>query len=466
MPVLWLAPIALAFAWVSLSGYQGLNGQDPHDYYRLAKSWAAWLHGAGDRPAVVEHPHAYPFAGALIGSLVGDVLWGMRLLPLFSFGIVVVLIARQMHRRHPGAPAIMPYVLLLLGLSPFLMRYALVVMSDLPNIALITAAWVLASKAIDQRRTILLLLALAFGALAISVRYAAAPMLLAMLACVIARPGLDRKARVMLGAITVVAVMVAIVLVLPPSAEVTGSTHRQPLSDWSPMNLFRRELRSDDGALHYRVPNIIYVLAVAVHPGFIPIGALLIPFFRRSDLDGSHARLALWMVVGYLLFVAGMPFQNDRVLLMAQPLVAVLFFPAFSRAWAWLRARTAEAWLVVVALGVVQLALFARAMLPFMHQGEAERAVAAVINEEHPHRVYTHGMGAALTNYCPSIQITELWYAPLDHFDREALLLVQPANLDQQWTGLPPEINWRRAMEQGMDPILTRNDGWVLYRVR
>ena len=48
-----------------------------------------------------------------------------------------------------------------------------------------------------------------------------------------------------------------------------------------------------------------------------------------------HARLALGMVVVYLFFIGGLPFQNDRVLLFVQPFVVLLLFPAFVRAVHW-----------------------------------------------------------------------------------------------------------------------------------
>ena len=105
-------------------------------------------------------------------------------------------------------------------------------------------------------------------------------------------------------------------------------------------------------------------------------------------------------------------------------------------------------------------------MLPFMQQAQVERELAAQVNALRPELVYTHGMGAAFGTYCPTVRVTELWYAVLDRFEPGALVVVRPKNLIEQWEDHPPAINWQRAQDQGLETVGAHADGWAIRRVR
>jgi hypothetical protein len=354
-----------------------------------------------------------------------------------------------------------------------------VVMSDIPAIALLSISFLCTVRWIMDQRATWLVGALLAAATALSVRLAATPVVMLLAVAWVHGGPLGRKWRwrIALGVLVIMALSALFAFMINDQRSALAAS---PLTEWSPLNLFRRELHSDDGVLRYAVPNIVYVLSVLVHPGFIPMGVLLLPFFRRADLRPVHAQVALLVLIGYLLFIAGMPFQNDRVLLMAQPFAVVLLFPAFTRAMAFLAergirpalsARTersrggVEGWAVIVLL-LVQTGLFVRATLPFLHQARVERELADRVVALHPHRVYTHGMGAAFTTWCPGVEVTELWYSVVGRFESGALIVVRPDNLAAQWVGLPPAINWQRAQMQGLDPVGEHPDGWLLLRVR
>jgi 4-amino-4-deoxy-L-arabinose transferase-like glycosyltransferase len=461
-------PVGLAWAWTGFCGYQGLNGQDAYDYLRIARAWTAWAHG-GPMPRMQEHPHGYPIAGALLGSITGSEGLALRLLSAASLVVLALLFRGVLLRAFPQQRGQVDlFVLLAFVLAPFPLRQSMTVMSDMPALALLGVGFACTVRWASERRGYLLLAALA-ALLATAMRLAAAipALLLALAVCIGPAAGRNRRLALVL-AFTVVAALVLLLAV--PWEGIRSLAAHSPVGDWSPWNLFRRELRSDDGVLHYRFPNLLYALGTVVHPGFLPWGALLLPFVRRADLGSTPARMALVTVAGYLLFMAGMPFQNDRVLLPVQPFLALLLFPAFVRALGLLRARLPRPrWALPALLAAVvaaQAALFARATLPFIRQARTERELAALVNAGHVRHVYTHGMGAALGSLCPGVEVTELWYGTLPRFEHDAWLVVQPANLQAQWQGRPPGINWEHAREQGLDTLLVRSDGWTVARVR
>lgn len=461
----WLAgPVVLGFAVVSALGYAGLNGQDAHDYLRLSRAWTAWMHGA-PMPHVFEHPHGYPMAGALLAVLTRSNGFALRLLSALALLIIVYTVRGVLRRAFPQERNVDRYVLLSVGLSPFLLRYGLMVMSDVPGMALLCVMYACTLRWMAEGHVRWVLGAIGAAVLAIGVRFACAPLAFLLGIALVHGPAHGRRARwtiaILLGVVGAV-----LLFTLLPMDQVRALVARSPIGDWSALDVFRRELRSDDGVLRYALPNCLYVLTIAVNPGFIPIGVLLLPFVRRADVRSPHAQLALVLVVAYLLFIAGMPFQNDRVLILVLPFLAVLLFPAFTRAWAFgVQKGMRPAW-AMAALLTLQSALFLRAELPFIRQARTERSLAAAVNGMHPRRVYTHGMGAAFSDLCPSTQVTELWYTALDRFEPGALIVVQPANLAEQWEGHPPAINWHRAEAQGLDIVLQRPDGWTIARVR
>ncbi len=456
----WLLPPLLAVLWCVVEGYHGLQGQDANDYLRTARAWTAWWHGA-PAPVRTEHPQGYPFLGASLGLLTGGPLVALRILSFAALLVAITVIRRTLHGS--GDRVFLWAQLILLASGPFLLRHACTVMSDLPGIAWCVGVWAVLVRWERSRRWWLPALAAVLFAAAVLTRMAAVPLVLGGLATMVLHRARSWQRWALVG------VGVAGLLLLAVLAEERAwvfARSDSPLAHWSPLNAFRAEHFSDDGLLRYHLPNMVYVLAVLVHPGFVPVGALVLPFFRRSDLGEAPQRIAAGMVLGYLLFIVGMPFQNDRVLLFAQPFVVVLLFPAFGRAVRWTEQRVRPVTLVLIPLVLVQLALFARAIRPFIAQERSERHWAEQVCASGAHQVYTHGMGAAIRTWCPSVAVTELWYAPIEAFEPGALMLVRPHDLREQWTGTNPWVNFQRAREQGLRVVLEGPDGWQLSEVR
>lgn len=457
-----LLPGVLAFVWVSVLGYEGLNGQDAHDYLRLARAWLTCWKG-GPVPPVAEHPHGFPIMGAVLGSVLGPVL-ALRIISLVAYGAVVLLVYHLLRKAADRREVRFVYVLLGVAMSPFVLRYGMTSLSDVSAIAFLLAALVCSLSWRNGRSRMALAGVPLFLALALTVRLAVAPLAMLILALMfetlLQRPLRWRSIAV------IVAVGAFACAVLMPELEGRGLLQGTPLAEWSPLNWFRRELRSDDGTLRYALPNLVYACCSSVHPGQFPLGLLLLPFTRRADVEQGTGRVAAILLLGYLLFVAGMPFQNDRVLLMGQPFTVLLFYPAFERAFDRIQQIDFKPIVVVLTLCLLETGLFVRAMLPFIRQARVERELAAAVNTHAPSMIYSHGMGASLDNYCAPTPVVELWYSTLDRFEHGAIIVVHPASLNEQWQGTPPGINWSRARTQGLDIIASRDDGWVLARLR
>jgi len=457
---LLLLPLAAALLWCAATGYQGLNGQDAHDYLRLAREWARAFGGEA-WPRMQEHPHGYPLIGALIGATgIGELL-GLRLLSAAALVLAMFAVYRVLRIGANGEKgnetSVLAFIFFGIALSPFLLRQSLTVMSDMAAIASCVLAFMQCVLWMDdgrKPRLLWMILALAVG---FSFRLVVAPIAIVLVGWALFHM-IDARRR--LSFMNKSSLLVVAVLFMPSAALMVGL----PVEDWSLQNLIRSEHRSDDGYLRYRLLNVVYVLLTPLHPGFIPFGIALVPFLRRSDWSETRTQLATTLFISYAVFVGGMPYQNDRVLVLAQPFALVMLWPAFQRAWAWLGTRGSLRALFIVGITIAQAALCGRAISPFINQARIEREVLAKVAALEPTHVYTHGLGAACGTYLPGIAVTELWQSDVARFVAGSVVVAKPLDLEVQWKGLHPQRNWTRALEQGAREV-DGMDGWVLLRV-
>jgi len=444
---------------LGMAGFEGLLGADAHDYLRLARQWTAWAQGA-PRPVMVEHPMGYPILGALLGGAFGAEHAALRLVTGLSW-VGLVLSGRGILLRSAGpGHAAGLYAMLIIGGAPFVLRYAHTVMSDVPAMAAVLIATACTLRWNERRRWPHLAMAAASGAVAVGLRTACAPLVLVL---ALTWPwGLPAGRRGWLWVLAAIGVLAGAILI---AANAGLPALRTPLQEWSVPHMVARTHTSDDGVLRHTLPNVLYVLGVFVHPGLLPAGLLVLPFVRRNDASVPAVRLALVLLAAYLLLLAGLPFQNDRVLALGQPFAAIALFPAFGRALAWAKERGAARRTVVTVLALVQLLLFVRAMAPFVRQAAEERELAGVVRALRPQVVYTHGMGGPLMEQVPGVAVHELWYGRIDRFEPGALVVVRPATLAAQWTGLPPATNWEAAIAQGARVLWHGPAGWVVAQL-
>ncbi|MBK7944984.1 MAG: hypothetical protein IPJ85_06610 [Flavobacteriales bacterium] len=456
---LLLLPLAAALLWCAATGYQGLNGQDAHDYLRIAREWARAFGGEA-WPRMQEHPHGYPLLGALIGATgIGELL-ALRLISAAALVLAMFALTHVLrfgtNDEVQNASPLLAFIFFGMALSPFLLRQSMAVMSDMAAIASCALAFMQCVRWMDdgrKPRLLWMLLALAVG---FSFRLAVAPIAIVLLGWALFHM-IDATAGLLLEWSSL---LVVAGLFMPSAALMVGL----PVEDWSSQNLIRSEHHSDDGYFELSPAQRGVLLLAPVHPGFIPFGIALVPFFRRSDWSDARTQLAATLFISYAVFVGGMPYQNDRVLLLAQPFALVMLWPAFQRAWAWLESRSSLRAVVLACTVVAQVALCVRAISPFVQQARIEREVLTKVVALEPTHVYTHGLGAAAGTYLPGIAVTELWQAEVDRFVAGSVVVAKPFDLEAQWLGLHPQRNWARALEQGAREVETI-DGWVLLKV-
>jgi hypothetical protein len=145
--------LGLAILWIACraaSGFDGLYGQDAHEYLRYATALRNWLL-VGVDPGYSPWPPAFPMSAALL-SLTGiSVAMSTQMVSFLSWLAAYWFGALALERLHPGRSAA-AYWAGPFALSPFLMRIALSSMSDMLAIAWECACLAFGLRWLDERR--------------------------------------------------------------------------------------------------------------------------------------------------------------------------------------------------------------------------------------------------------------------------------------------------------------------------
>ena len=283
----------------------------------------------------------------------------------------------------------------------------------------------------------------------------------------------------------------------PPAAPATAppAASQQPafagdlsVYSWHPLNAFRRQFVTADGLLSYRIANgLWYALAPAHRYYFTPLLAwFLLPggwavLHRRAS---APIILLLGWVAAIFVFHAGAPWQNFRFNLAHLPPLAILVAIGVQTVAGWLRRvfpvgtphRAASGLLVlVVVAGMAWMAAGGWALThSFIARKTADLATVAWV--EHltgggNARLLTFNLTSTFRHYGHLGGTHELYgleppeLAALVGDGEAVYLLIDVAEVEGQWQGRSPSLNYHWLREQvGLDEI-GRARTYTLFRV-
>lgn len=457
--------------FVLLSGFNGLYGQDSYEYLRFTKALVLF-YKSGISPGGFFWPLLYPITGSVL-SFVFGATFSLQLISIFSLvGSAVFLekINRLLYPEKAGQGKV--YVFLAFMLSPYILRASLVVMSDMLCVFMITGAWYCLFKYRSLPSNKYLIWFSAFAVAAITTRYAAIVVLFIPLVVVAYHIINDRRWKV-----AAISIIVWAIVILPyyllhrhlPFAFIKNDW----LTTWSFANFFRSDFITDGGGIaHYNTWNVIYVFYNLAHPAFCFAG-ILFTVLSLKYLKKMRAEVIFTMasIVLYALFLAGIPFQNLRFLILSFPLVVVLLYPAFIRIINYLCEGRGMGKMKVNAIyliaAVIQIALFCRVLMPFYHDSKIEKQLTAVILQYPGLPLYTFSVDGALKAYGVSNTIINLYDVKLDTLKQapgEKLVLFNEKQWAEPWRGKNPMLNWNYIKHTfTLTKVKDLPDGWQLY---
>jgi len=444
-----------------------LFSQDSYEYLRFSRRLAEFFI-TGRNPGDYFWPVNFPLLGAILSLIIKSNIFSLQLVSILSFVFAAFYTVKLISLLYPdsGKESYL-YLTLFLCLSPFFFRGAFLVMSDMLAVFLTTAAIFHFLKYHRSLSRSDFFLTIFFAASAAMTRYASAVVLTlpgVLLAISFFRG--FRFADLLLG-------LLIIAFCFSPHLLIKGANSTQFighewLQSWSIKNWFLSEFTTVDGYQNYRFPNLLYGFSNFYHPGFFFMGIILLFFLQRKAFHQRENFVLIATTVLYALFLAGIPFQNMRFLLLTFPLAIITIFPLFQRFRHKILIKNGLVWSFAALIIFIQFALIYRYSSGIYQANQIEREIARTVLTYRNRPIYTFAIDGALRCYgVDSDDIVNIWYSRLDSVKISSLVLFSEGKFKRQWEGRNPMINWQFIQRNyNLKKIETLPEGWELYQVK
>lgn len=459
----WVLPVSamLVFALLRIIGFEGLYGQDSFEYARYTEALTNFYF-TGENPGDYMWPLLYPIVGSVV-NLVLPIDWSLQLVSLCSFVGILLLLSSILKKEHADSSVWKIHVFLAIStlLSPYFLRTSMLCMSDMPAAFLVMAAFYQVWRYSRESKAQFILWFLCAGVAAVMTRYATAvlviPIGIWLLRLFWLRKTLPIKP-------IVLGVLLAGSITLPHwllrSSNGTDFLQHAWLSNWSLAHLFKSTFYTPDGVATNLVPNLMYMFSPMGHAGYLFIGVplMLLAFYFKSFR--TFKSKLLWLFLPYLIFLGGIPFQNQRFFVIVFPLVVLWFFPFTKKLWV----KPKLVMLGIVGAAILQSGLFAYSFNRFYKRVLLEREVASVLVEMPVEKsIYTVDMDVSFGYYQVPQKVKNIYLEEYANFETGALVLVQPEILETQWKLSNPGKNWERLKREDLQLKHRFRKGWELY---
>ncbi len=450
---------------IVFTDFNGLYGQDAHEYLRYGKALFSFLK-EGTEPGYFHWTAGYPLAGALLAFITGIKI-AMLAIPVLSASWILVLVASFLIGEFPGREReVGVFAFLFLGLSPYFFRHAISVMSDVPALALVVTAYYFADRSIKLKKTSFFLFSVFTAFTAIFFRMALTPIVIPLIVFFVSSNFYKFNIKKLVGTLLLMAIPLLIHLYFK-NPESTSILYNYDSEGWSLSNLFKRNFITNDGSVHYILPNLIYNLSVLVHPGFIFPGIIFIflMFFNKSQPSLIFKPVLIGCVL-YFLVVCITPMHNPRFLLPILPFFVIACLPSYLTLLSWFHYRRKLFYVFLTIVFCFQITLVYFAFLPFLKLNREEKKLALMVLKQEPKIIYTFGIDGALRSYGFDGKLINLFNQPLDSVTTDSYLIFNKKAFEKQWQGLNPMNNYIYLLNSGMAKLVEKsNDGWELYEI-
>ncbi len=458
--------VVFQFLFIFITDYNGLYGQDGHEYLRYCKSLQQFFID-GNRPASYFWTAIYPLSGAIIGLLTGP-QFALQLISVLSGAWILVMLASYLLNEFPGREKeVALYSLLFMGMSPYFFRYSVSIMTDIPALALLVSSWYFADRFLKLRNVYHFYIAALSISAALFTRIALLPLTIPVFIFIIIFLFKNKKIKQILTT-TFLIIFPLLIVMYFKMGESKNIFDHYFVFNWSLINLFENSFDSPNGTISYPLPNILFVLITFIHPGFVLTGIVFIFYLFYNKRQPSFLFVPILLsVAGYTLFIAGIPFQNNRFMIAVVPFFLVICFPSFLTILSWFHYRKKLFNLTLFVVLSIQSMMLYRAILPFLKLNKLEQRISAKVISINSPTVYTLGMDGALNSYGYTGTIINLYDGLFVNIVDSSLLVINKTAFVNQWKGKNPMLNYNFIFEHSNSKLMTTfNDGWEIYEIR
>lgn len=444
--------------------FDGLYGQDAYEYLRYTNEmYSFFVNGTllGD----YFWGMGYPFFGCIVNFFVHDGAVALQLVSLAAAFTTWIYMDKIIALIYPEDPK---YIItfLFLVLSPIFIIQSFLVMSDMLACSFIIMAIYYFIQFIIQSQNKHCMLGVIFSMLSLQTRYASIVLLVLFFVLVFIKLLKSKNYKMIL-----FSVLIGVIISLP-HIYIRSNNSLQFLShnfltEWNILNLFKNSFVSINGESHSKLINLVYCLYSFFHPQFFAFGCLvfILVFIKKYQflVGNRFQNVMLISILTYAIFLAGIPFQNKRFLALSFPFVIIVCYPVLKQiisAIKWSKS-------LIIGVLVLQFGFIVYFGKPIYQRSKLEKTIANDLIAFPNKTIYTFDIDLALKGRNVQLDYQNIWYKEYESFDKGALVLLNAAQLEKQWIGLNPLINWNKLKVNGNLKVLkSYGDGWNLYQVR
>lgn len=461
---LFIFSLILLFIFIRyIIGFNGLYGQDSHEYYRYSRAIVDFFK-TGNSPGNYFFPIYYPVFGAISGLVINN-LFSLQLISTLSLSGSLFILYKVMISIYVEKKYLAVYLAITFLFAPYVFRNSFVVMSDMLSVFFITASFYFFMDCFRKPGSKQIILFSTFSALAVLTRYAAAVVLFVPLILVI-YDIFKRKNYLHLLIPAFTAIILSVPMLLINQTILTELSKHEFLQEWSVKNFFVSNFVTEQGTQYNRFPNIINSLSSVFLPTYLVFGLVLIVLSERNLPNNRYWTISIIIVAVYALFLSGIPFQNHRYLLLAYPFVVVVLFAGFERLVKILNLKKVWKYPVLSSMLFIQIFFCIYFFRTAVERNKLEREIAIYINKTNCRAVYAFDTDVSFSSYDVDKNVFNLWKEMYSKFEISSLVIFNEEKFKVQWAGKNPMLNWNNL--KANYNLIEKQDfgnGWKAYEI-
>ncbi|MEI7977521.1 MAG: glycosyltransferase family 39 protein [Bacteroidota bacterium] len=444
--------------------FDGLYGQDAYEYLRYTNEmYSFFVNGTflGDYFWGL----GYPFFGCLFNFFIQNTSMALQLVSIVAALVTWIYIDKIIELIYDKKPNYLVSFLFFI-MSPIVFVQSLLAMSDMLACCFTTMAVYYFFNYLIKSKNGHFVLGFVLSMLAFNTRYASIIVLFILLVIVFIKIIKDKNIKLIL-----IAFAIGITISLPhilirANASLNFLAH--PLfTEWNIKNLFHSNFTTVDGQFNNKFINLIYCLYSFFHPQFLAFGIFVflgVAIFKmKVFLGNKFQNIILASTLLFALFLGGIPFQHKRLLLSTFPLVILFLYPVMKNIFTAIKLNN---WHIIVIVSI-QLGFNLYFGKMFYQRNKLEQTIANDLRFYSSKTIYIFDMDLALKGRNVPLDYQNIWYKEYSNFNKNALVLVNGAQLEKQWIGKNPLINWNKLKINGNLKVLkSYGDGWNLYEIK
>jgi hypothetical protein len=358
------------------------------------------------------------------------------------------------------------YILITFLLSPFVFRNSLVVMSDLLTIFFITGSFYFFIDYLHKTEFKALTFFFVFFTLAILTRYAALVVLVIPAIMLIHQIVKNGKYIHLLISFSIVLILSLPHILIRETGSIEFLRHSW-LQDWSLSNFFQNNFVTTEGTQHYRFPNIIYVFSSIFSPTYLIFGLVLLVLSERNLPNNRFWLISVFIVLLNAFFLAGIPFQNQRYLLLSYPFVVITLFPGFERLVMLLRKRKFLFYSIISVMMILQIFYCIYYFKPVYERNNLEKRISGFVRNDTHKNVYAFDIDVSFMSYDINKNVINMWKNKITEYKPDSIIIFNQEKFKDKWKGKNPMLNWNELqINYSLVQIKDFGEGWKAYEVK